>query len=85
MFVDISKEGHFYFPIPRPFQVYNSITWLTDSIDKLNKSHWATVDFYNNVSQCITTNIHGMKIAINPLKIQNFRFTRGELGKLRSG
>ncbi len=75
MLIDLSKKTHFYFSLPGPCLVYNSISWMTDSVDTFKKSHWAANDFYNNVTKCIQKRTNGMKIAINPMKTPHFLFT----------
>ena len=66
---------------PKPCQVYNAITWLTNSADTLNKSHWATRDFYNKMTQCtITTDAakangtNSLLLTVDAVKILQFPF-----------
>jgi hypothetical protein len=62
--------------LPEPCQVYNAITWLTDSVDTLNKSHRATSDFYENATQCVIESTSGANLTVNAMKIREFTFTK---------
>ena len=64
--------------LPKPCQVYNAITWLTNSADTLNKSHRATSDFYKKVTQCTiatnATNGANNLLTVDAMKIRQFPF-----------
>ncbi|KAI9561281.1 hypothetical protein GHT06_012237 [Daphnia sinensis] len=61
--------------IPEPCHVYTSITWLTDSAEHLNRSHWATEDFYKNVTQCVVKQPDGVNQTVDPAKSHDFSFS----------
>ncbi|KAK4010368.1 hypothetical protein OUZ56_019514 [Daphnia magna] len=64
--------------IPEPCYVHDSITWLTDSVDHLNKSHWASAEFYKNVTSCIIEDLDGANQTVDPTKGIEFYFARSQ-------
>jgi hypothetical protein len=55
---------------PGPCHVYNSISWLTQSVDVIHKSHLATEEFYKGVTVCNQM----LETAINPNKTRTRKF-----------
>lgn len=63
---------------PEPCYVHDSITWLTDSVEHLNKSHWASAEFYKNVTSCIIEDLDGANQTVDPTKGIEFYFARSQ-------
>ncbi len=64
-----------YLEAPKPCHVYHSITWVTQSIDHLNMSNWATDDFYKNVTQCVIPVNSGTNQTFDSTDANIFLFT----------
>lgn len=71
MFVMFDETG-----APKPCHVRTSVSWLTDSMEHFNKSHWATRDFYNNVTQCIVQGPYGENQTADPTQMIYFPFSK---------
>ncbi|XP_057372975.1 lactosylceramide 1,3-N-acetyl-beta-D-glucosaminyltransferase-like [Daphnia carinata] len=61
--------------VPNPCDVYTTVTWLTVSVEHLNRSHWATKDFYTNVTQCILGESDGSNRTADPMEDLIFSFS----------
>jgi hypothetical protein len=55
--------------------VRTSVTWLTDSINHLVKSHLAFEDFYQNVTQCLVTSRDRLNQTADPDEPIDFVFS----------
>lgn len=61
--------------VPNPCDVYTTVTWLTVSVEHLNRSHWATKDFYENLTQCILEESDGTNRTADPMEDLVFSFS----------
>ncbi|XP_059351834.1 lactosylceramide 1,3-N-acetyl-beta-D-glucosaminyltransferase-like [Daphnia carinata] len=64
--------------LPEPCYVHDSITWLTDSVEHSNKSHWACAEFYKNVTPCVIEGLDGANQTADPTKEIEFYFARSQ-------
>ncbi|KAI9559239.1 hypothetical protein GHT06_016028 [Daphnia sinensis] len=64
--------------MPEPCYVHDSIAWLTDSVEHLNKSHWASAEFYKNVTTCIIEGLDGANQTVDQTKEIEFYFARSQ-------
>ncbi|KAI9562638.1 hypothetical protein GHT06_010092 [Daphnia sinensis] len=60
--------------VPRPCYVQDFITWLTKSAEHFNNSHWATENFYKNVTPCVFKGFDGTRETSDPMQIIEFSF-----------
>ena len=58
-----------------PCEIYQTVTWMTDSERHLNRSHWETEKFYWNETQCIVRNKYGVNETIDRNTAVTFKFT----------
>jgi hypothetical protein len=61
---------------PKPCDVRNSVSWLTDSMEHFNKSYLATKDFYSNVTQCLIEGPNAENQTADPTQTIHFPFSK---------
>ncbi|KAI9561280.1 hypothetical protein GHT06_012236 [Daphnia sinensis] len=61
--------------VPIPCDVYSTVTWLTVSVEHLNRSDRATKEFYENVTQCILEESDGSNRTADPMEDLVFSFS----------